>query len=163
MLKKIFFIGLLSFFNVMCDNSCNVDKSFKSYFDDAITSLETSFYGKKTPKKTQINHNNAIIYLEFVTNIKINNAAIGEYYSNEKAFKQSLKQWRKWYRLNKCIITEADVDSLYSKFLIKRQRKPDNLKFYKFPTDWRLLFSNEGWGITDFYSEPIHLDTITWK
>jgi hypothetical protein len=138
-----------------------VDSEFKIYFDSAIKTLEDSYYhDKKASGSKPINFYNAAIFLEFVTGLKMNYNAVGEYHRDAKAFDSSIKAWKTWYRTNKCLVTGVDIDNFYANFLSLRKEKPDYLKFSNFPEDWRLLFTEEDWGIPDLNTETIYLDTF---
>jgi hypothetical protein len=150
-----------SFILLRCGNRCIIDHDFKDYFESAIASLEYSYYGEGIKMKP-ITVENARFFLELVTKEKslIHRSSLGSFYENEEIFKKEVNNWRIWFQKNKCDFEISDVDEFYAAYLKKQEDKQDSLKPFKFPNNWRLLFSNEGWGIPDLESRYMYTDTI---
>lgn len=154
-LKKIIVLTIVLVFNFNCYNSCEYDLDFRMFFESAIKSVNNDIYSENNNLEKYINPENAKLFLVLVTQIEMENVHRGEYYRDRDAHKKIEAQWKEWYRLNKCTFSINDVDSLYSEFYERRESRENvHVNSYKFPFDWKLLFTNAEWGITDFYGEP---------
>lgn len=118
------------------DAPCKKSNMVEDYFMRAIETIENHYFAKKREPNT-LKIDGARLFLEIVTGIKskVKKTNFGVYYSSRSDLRIDLKNWKNWYKENKCYLTIGKLDKIYELYLLGHQLTNSN----PYPSDWVTL------------------------
>lgn len=113
---KFFSLILFTFLTMSCSHKiCSSEtKGNMEVFKKQLNLITDYEDGKKNVLVEE--YRQALFFLSFVTGIDTKagySSTIG--YSNKEDYKMDFQHWEKWYKKNKCILTDHYIDSMYKR------------------------------------------------
>jgi hypothetical protein len=96
---------------------CEVDEIFRKTFNEMTGIVKKDYRSQEGLPNRSVR---AIFYLEGISGIK-STAVIGDlsYYETSKDFKSDLKNWKEWFKINRCEISREKSEEVLLRVIDK--------------------------------------------